>query len=126
MARVLSENTYKRMMTSISTTEGLPTEARAPSARRIRSVGGEAGSSIVTGRITAGSSKQYNIEILDNRIEQNVISTPGDTSLKLILDDTPYEPLQAGEIYAMEKFDYSVGYSQNTYYQLITNIFLRP
>lgn len=40
MARVLSETTYRRMMGSIGVTEGLPTESRMPSVRRIRSTGG--------------------------------------------------------------------------------------
>ncbi len=56
MARVLSENTYKRMMASISTTEGLPTEARAPSVRRIRSPGGGGGGTRSYVKITSVTS----------------------------------------------------------------------
>ena len=44
MARVLSENTYQRMMTSIGTTEGLAGPSRAPSVRRVRTGGTGAGS----------------------------------------------------------------------------------
>ena len=53
MARVLSENTYQRMMTSIGTTEGLAGPSRAPSVRRVRTGGTGAGSVRSYVKITA-------------------------------------------------------------------------
>ena len=75
MARVLSETTYKRMMTSIGATEGMPTEARAPSARRIRSIGGGGGGTRSYVVITSvNSASSYVGDVITSPDDNTVIT----------------------------------------------------
>lgn len=63
-------------MTSIGATEGMPTEARAPSARRIRSIGGGGGGTRSYVAITAVTdSANYIGDILNNPEDATIIKT---------------------------------------------------
>jgi len=76
MARVLSENTYQRMMTSIGTTEGLAGPSRAPSVRRVRTGGTGAGSVRSYVKITAVTDPEnYTGDILNGPDDETIKET---------------------------------------------------
>jgi hypothetical protein len=109
MARVLSENTYQRMMTSIGTTEGLAGPSRAPSVRRVRSVGG-GGSVRSYVKITAVTDPEnYTGDILNGPDDETIketgvsIKVKGATANAYIVGYTAFAD-KSGDVYYLDGF----------------------
>jgi hypothetical protein len=82
------------------------------------------GSTLINAQIVSKlSGTQYTVDLLDNRRDKN-ITTVGNGTHILWLDNAPAVDLGVGDIYSAEKISSPNG-SNNTYYQTVGSLFLR-